>query len=440
MTSRINSANDATLSELCSLIVDSEHKTAPKDAEGLHPLMRTTNLAPGYGDFAGAQRVNAPTYEQWTRRARPEEGDLILAREAPVGGICRVPPNVHPVLGQRTVLLRPSDAAADSKFLLYRLAAPDMQGRMHEKATGATVPHLNMADIRSFVVPGVPSLGEQRRRAAVLGAFDDLIAINERRIELLEGLARSLYREWFVRFRFPGYGGALLVETQLGSIPEGWSVAPISELASDQKWAVTSGPFGSKLGRKDYVENGVPVIRGLNLALGGGFVDDGFVFVSEAKADTLASSTTRPGDIVLTQRGTLGQVGLVPTDARFPRYVISQSQMKITVGATTSRQYLYAMLRATDTEQRIQNMAMTAGVPHINLALLREMRIVVPPVLVQAAFETLMAPISDSVEHNRRTITALARTRDLLLPRLVTGRLDISDVDLGNLLPEAAAA
>ena len=191
------------LGQLCSLIVDSEHKTAPKNPSGTYPLIRTTDLGMARVNLRSAQRVDAATHQHWTKRAAPKEGDLILAREAPVGGICRVPEGVDPVLGQRTVLLRPDPTTVESEFLMYRLAAPDLQARMNEMSGGATVPHLNMADIRVFTVAGIPSFATQRRIAAVLSAFDELIEINERRIALLEDLARSLYQEWFVHFR-PG--------------------------------------------------------------------------------------------------------------------------------------------------------------------------------------------------------------------------------------------
>jgi type I restriction enzyme S subunit len=428
---------ESQLGALCSLIVDSEHKTAPKDPAGPHPLMRTSDLGAGRADFAGAQRVSAATHDAWTRRAVPTTGDLILAREAPVGGICRVPSHVHPVLGQRTVLLRPETSAVDSHFLMYRLAAPDLQGRMNEMATGATVPHLNMSDIRVLPVPRIPSPPTQRRIAAVLSAFDELIEINQRRIELLENLARSLYREWFVYLRVLGHGHG---QPAGNAIPDGWEVRSVGQLAGSRRHGVTGGPFGSKLGRKDYTDSGVPVIRGTNLDVGGGFRDSGFVFVSESKADTLRSSIAKPGDIVVTQRGTLGQVGLIPASARHERYVLSQSQMKVTVDeAVGTTEYVYEALRSEETIDWIRNTAITAGVPHINLGMLRELKLVCPPIDLQKRFQDVVRPIWELADALHASSDRLGMTRDLLLPRLVVGDVDLSDVDLGQLHPADTA-
>ncbi|MFM2068081.1 MAG: hypothetical protein RLZZ584_2990, partial [Pseudomonadota bacterium] len=110
-----------------------------------------------------------------------------------------------------------------------------------------------------------------------------------------------------------------------------WPSVKIDAIKSNTRYALVGGPFGSNLTTRDYVDDGVPVIRGTNLPQDSEFLDDGFVFVSEGKADALASNLAHPGDIVFTQRGTLGQVGIIPESARFRRYVVSQSQMKLTV-------------------------------------------------------------------------------------------------------------
>jgi restriction endonuclease S subunit len=132
----------------------------------------------------------------------------------------------------------------------------------------------------------------------------------------------------------------------------------------------------------DYqVDGGVPVIRGSNLGGSSGeFLDDGFVFVSEAKAHALRRNTAGPGDLIFTQRGTLGQVAIIPSNSRFSRYVISQSQMRMT--ADTSRvdsRFLFFYFRTPKALSLISARALTTGVPHINLGILREFPLELPP-------------------------------------------------------------
>ncbi len=109
----------------------------------------------------------------------------------------------------------------------------------------------------------------------------------------------------------------------------------IHEIASGEDYSCIGGPFGSDLTTKDYTQSGVPVIRGANLSgVGHWMSEDAFVYVSEAKADVLRRNLAFPGDIIFTQRGSLGQVARIRLDASAARYVLSQSQMKLTVDVT----------------------------------------------------------------------------------------------------------
>ncbi len=147
-----------------------------------------------------------------------------------------------------------------------------------------------------------------------------------------------------------------------------WEVIPLDSLKAPEPNSIVGGPFGSDLTQKDYVDWGVPVIRGGNLSHDTHFHDDDFVYVSEEKADRLKQNCAYPGDLIFTQRGTLGQVGLIPYESKFQRYVISQSQMKVKVDSTLlNAKFLYYYFRNPSIVQLIKNLAITSGVPHINL-------------------------------------------------------------------------
>ncbi len=124
----------------------------------------------------------------------------------------------------------------------------------------------------------------------------------------------------------------------------------VESLAAEGRYSLVGGPFGSKLTSADYVGDGVPVIRGSNLK-GGRYLDESeFVFVSEQKVrDDLFGNLAHPGDVVFTQRGTLGQTAIIPDDARFGTYVVSQSQMKLTVDQERAdSRYIYYYFSSRD--------------------------------------------------------------------------------------------
>lgn len=180
------------------------------------------------------------------------------------------------------------------------------------------------------------------------------------------------------------------------------------DIAAKQRWALNGGPFGSKLTTRDYTDSGVPVIRGTNLSAGSKFSFERFVYVSEEKADELRPNNAHPGDIIFTQRGTIGQVGLIPLDAPFPRFVISQSQMKLTPDPEQAdARYLYYLFSTPSTVRAIENLAFSAGVPHINLEILRNFEVSLPALMDQRRAADILSAYDELIENNQRRIRIL---------------------------------
>lgn len=164
-----------TLLDACELIVDCPHSTAPDEGAG-YPLIRTPNIGKGRLLLEGVHRVSEETYNKRNERAIPQEGDLILAREAPVGNVAKIQSGQKVCLGQRTVLIRPKKNI-DSDFLTYYLLSPYIQHMLLVSSNGATVSHLNMAAIRKLTID-LPDLSTQRRIGSLLSAIDNKIEIN----------------------------------------------------------------------------------------------------------------------------------------------------------------------------------------------------------------------------------------------------------------------
>lgn len=180
------------LDDLCLNIVDCLHKTAPINELGNYFAVGTPAMRGNSIDYSLARRIDDITFDEWTKRLRPRYGDLLLAREAPVGPVVRIPIEENVAPGQRTVLLRPDTAKVISDYLYYLLIAPEQQERLNQPIGGSTVAHLNVADVRSFRLPDVPSLMEQRRIAGMLGALDDKIESNCAQQRIGEQLLRAV--------------------------------------------------------------------------------------------------------------------------------------------------------------------------------------------------------------------------------------------------------
>ena len=187
-----------------------------------------------------------------------------------------------------------------------------------------------------------------------------------------------------------------------------WEIYSLDQIKSTIPYACVGGPFGSELTTRDYVDNGVPVVRGNNLSTDRRFHDDDFVFVSEEKGKALQSNSARPGDLVFTQRGTLGQVGLIPKEASYERYIVSQSQMKLTVDEKRARpEFVYYYFRQPAMIQLIKQRAITSGVPHINLGILKSLEIRLPGLAEQDRILAILSGIDAGIENNRRRMALL---------------------------------
>lgn len=206
------------LNKLCKLIVDCPHSTAPDEGTG-YPLIRTPNIGKGVFDLEGVHRVSEPTYNKRNTRAIPQDGDLILAREAPAGNVAIIQNGRKFCLGQRTVLVRPDSEKVNPLWLNYYLNAPEQQHALLKNANGATVSHVNMPIIRNLPI-NLPDDTKQCRIADILSAYDMLIENNRKQIKLLEEVAQRLYKEWFIDFKFPGHE-TIRIDPETG-IPNGW--------------------------------------------------------------------------------------------------------------------------------------------------------------------------------------------------------------------------
>jgi type I restriction enzyme S subunit len=398
--------NAITLDDVCELIVDCEHKTAPK-AESGYPSIRTPNIGRGYFILDGVNRVSRETYEKWTQRAVPQYGDLIIAREAPVGNVAMIPKGLDVCLGQRTVLIRPDQTKADPRFLTYLLLSDEVQGSIQSHTNGATVAHLNMRDIRGLKIPFLPDLPTQRKIAGILSAYDDLIENNLRRIKILEEMAQSLYREWFVHFRFPGHESVTFIDSPLGQIPKGWNVKAIGDLGK-----VVTGKTPSK-SNEDFFGEDIPFLKTPDMH-GQMFILRTNENLSTAGAQSQSNKTLPAGSICVSCIGTIGVVSITTAPCQTNQQINS-----VVLGDEVIREFLFFWLR--EAKQLMENLGSNgATMGNVNKSKFEGMQLVCPPSDLLARFHSATEPTFEQIERLFRKINTLRRTRDLLLPKLLS--------------------
>ena len=193
----------------------------------------------------------------------------------------------------------------------------------------------------------------------------------------------------------------------------GWQNLTLGDIA-EAEFGLVDGPFGSNLPASCYTVDGIPVVRGSNLSLGGvRFKIGNFVFVSEETAKSLARSICFPDDIIFTKKGTLGQTGIIPRDTKYSRFLLSSNQMKLTVSKDVADPlFVYYYVSSPARREKIVRESTASGVPKINVAYLRQFSIKLPPLNEQRAITRTLGGLDDKIELNRqmnRTLEAMAQ-------------------------------
>ena len=203
-------------------------------------------------------------------------------------------------------------------------------------------------------------------------------------------------------------------EVEFGKIPKEWDLLPIINLKSDEKHSIAMGPFGSNIKSENFVDSGVPVIRGNNFNFHK-YISGDFVYLTEGKANELKGSICRSDDLVFTHRGTIGQVGLIPKGP-YTHYVISQSGMKLTVNQLImDPEFLLYFLISRFGQYQILKYESQVGVPSISnpLTSLKQIEVPVPPLPEQKAIASVLSSLDDKIDllHSQnKTLEAMAET------------------------------
>jgi type I restriction enzyme S subunit len=308
----------------------------------------------------------------------------------------------------------------DPKFISYFLRQLDFGTR---NAAGA-VPGVNRNHLHAMDVT-VPRLPMQRRIAGILSAYDDLMENSQRQILILEEVARALYREWFVNFRFPGHEKLKRVASSQGDIPGGWEATDLEKVCIERN-GIQTGPFGSQLHKADYSDDGVPVVMPKNL-IGFRIRTDGVARIPEATANKLSRHRMQPGDIVYGRRGDIGRRAyLMPHQTG---WFCGTGCLRIRPNPeVVNGWYLFNYLGQDDVLGIIAGRAQGVTMPNLNAGVMASVPVKLPPRKLQDHFARLTFPIAEAHEVLTAKTENLRRTRDLLLPRLLSGQVELPNL------------
>lgn len=416
------SFNTKRLGEV-SILWDCLHKT-PNYCDDGFPMVRVTDIKKGFLDLSETKKVDRRTYEEFISRYKPKPGDILLSRVGTYGNSCYVNRAEEFCLGQNTVCITPNRMKVYPFYLYSCLNSPFLKHQMDALVGGASQPTISLKNISNLNIP-FPDIDIQQRIAAILSAYDDLIENNLRRIKILEEMAQSIYREWFVKFRFPGHQKVKMVDSPLGKIPEGWEVGTLDDVLA----TLESG--SRPKGGIDPEARGVPSIGAENIIGLGQYDYTKEKFVTREFFNNMKRGYIQSGDVLLYKDGAqIGRKSMFRDGFPHAECCINEHVFILRTNRRCGQNYLFFWLDQPEMTQNIINLNANAAQPGINQSGVRSLPILLPPTPLLEIAEQFLEPILGLLFSNAKRNNILRQTRDLLLPKLISGELDVSGLDI----------
>ena len=357
------------------------------------------------------------------------EGDLIVAMteqaEGLLGSSALIPRSGVYLHNQRLGLVQIRDRKqADQHFIYYLFNSKPVRQQIRGSASGTKIRHTAPSRIADVKVR-LPSLPVQRRIAGILSAYDELMENSQRRIRLLEAMARALYREWFVHFRFPGHeklhsspsgrgggeGRAKRVNSPLGNIPQGWEVKKLATVAEVNRAQINARTAPEEL---HYIDIS---------SVSPGQIDS-ITTYAFAEAPGRARRIVQHGDVlwscVRPNRRSHAQVMHPEPDT------IASTGFAVLTATKVPFTFLYFATTTDDFVAFLTNNATGAAYPAVSAATFEKADLLIPPAPLLKKFGDATIPMAEQVHALHRKIQNLRRTRDLLLPRLLAGQVNLT--------------
>lgn len=304
------------------------------------------------------------------------------------------------------VLVFSAKEGFDTEFLYYVLSDDSFFEYSMATSKGTKMPRGDKKSIMNYEVPGF-DMNIQIKIASILKSIDDKIELNNKINNNLIEQLNQFYTEFSTRKQWP--------EMTIGDIAE----------------KVAMGPFGSNIKVSTFVEKGVPIISGNHLR--NYFLEEpSYNYITEEHASKLKNSIVYPNDIVFTHAGNIGQVAMIPERSHFPYYVISQRQFYLRCNTELiTPEYVLLFFHSEIGQHELLSYANQTGVPSIARPAtnLKKIRIPIPSLDEQKEWLSVISPIIKMYQNNYLEIERLSILRDTLLPKLMSGEMDVSYIN-----------
>lgn len=412
--------NSAPLEKVIEKFIDYRGKTPKKTSYGI-PLITAKIIKEGF-----IQEVNEfiaeEDYEAWMRRGIPMENDVVLTTEAPLGEVALITTDKKIALAQRVITLRGKEGVLDNIFLKYSLQGPVMQARLRERESGSTVTGIKSSELKKVIID-FPNIEFQRRIGAMLKSLEDKISINKKMISNLEQLAQTLFQHWFIDFEFPNEAGqpykssgGEMIESEIGNIPKEWKPGTLNDMGK-----IIGGGTPSKKIEEYYTENEISWITPKDLSNDKSiYIFKGATGITEEALKKSSANLLPENTVLFSSRAPIGYVAIAGKSV-----ATNQGFKSIVPANGIPSEYIFFLLKHLT--PAIEANAGGSTFKEISGSGMKGIRTVLPPITLLFKYKETVESLFDKIKFVEKESKVLVELRDMLLPKLLSGEIELSD-------------
>ncbi len=382
-------------------MIDYRGKTPKKSTSGI-PLI-TAKIIKNGRIYTPTEFISEDEYVERMTRGFPQIGDILITTEAPLGEVAELR-DAHVAMGQRIITMHANKNLICGKYLKYYLLSHEGQSKLRQRESGTTVTGIKQAELRKVLIP-LPPLYVQQRISRILDTLDDKIELNEKINQNLEAQAQAIFKSWFIDFE--PFKNGKFIDSELGRIPEGWKVESIYSISE----VIYGAPFSSNLFNNKQL--GTPIIRIRDLP---NEASNTYTTESHPKGYLI-----KQGDIVVGMDGEF-KAYLWGGDNAWLNQRICVFKSKLNVSTA------FVMFSIVPLLNEVESSELATTVIHLGKNDIDRFKIILPKLNILKEFNRISIPIFDAIIKNKRESQRLAQLRDTLLPKLMSGEIDVSGV------------
>jgi type I restriction enzyme S subunit len=394
--------------------------------------LTSKNFKPEGLDLSKIDFISEEDFDKHFRRAskavtKPEPSDVLVSIIGSLGEPYVVRPSDRFGLSSSVAIIRPRQDMLAPEYLYYWMKGGIFQGAVYGTKGGVAQSYLSLEMIRSLPLR-FPALSVQRNIVDVLSAYDDLIENNTRRIKSLEKMAKMIYREWFVNFRFPSHEKVEVMESELGLIPDGWHVEPLERHLSVLETG--NRPKGGIAGFRE----GVPSIGAESISGVGRFDYAKTKYVPVEYFEKMNQGVLQDRDVLVYKDG--GQPGnfhphvsLVGEGFPFSKMAINSHVYRLRTTGRITQDYLYYHLSSDESLKWMHLHGTGSAIPGLARKDLLQLPLTMPPKALVQQFDTFAKPLTSLILITAKRTHNLRMTREYLLPKLISGEIKMETLE-----------